>query len=295
MNEESKCKQAADCWKRGAETMLKQNWDRAIGLFRQATELCPDNLMFRQSLRGCEERKYNNNGTGSAAGGMELTTLRRRIETLRHQKNWTDLAQVAEDGLAFNPWDLQFNIDLGDALREQGLTEIAIWSYQRAVQRDENNKDIWCVLGELFKSLGERHESSGNLMNAADCFERALQLDPLDGATRDKLISLEATVRLAEEIWKSQIARPNGFLRMIRTMCRIPQPKITGIEAVEIIRRVMADNGARLLYQEVYVLECLREYEVQPYGSSIDGSWARVDNQTGEVIRGWPPELFLTT
>ena len=55
MDEDKTRKQAADCWKRGSEAMFKQDWDRAIDLFRQACELWPDNVIYRQSLQGCEK------------------------------------------------------------------------------------------------------------------------------------------------------------------------------------------------------------------------------------------------
>src|SRR3569833_3257942 len=151
MDEDRKRKLAADCWKRGSEAMLKQNWDYAIECFRQSVKMSPGNLMYRLSLRGCEERKYNNNGTGASMSGMKLMGTCTSIKKLRFQKKWPDIEQAAEDGLAVNPWDPQLNADLGDALREQEQTEIATWSYERAVKGDENNKGYNRALGELYE------------------------------------------------------------------------------------------------------------------------------------------------
>jgi tetratricopeptide (TPR) repeat protein len=185
MDEDRKRKLAADCWKRGSEAMLKQNWDYAIDMFRQSIKMCPENLMYRQSLRGCEERKYNNNGSGASMSGMKLMGTRTSIKKLRFQKKWPDIEQAAEDGLAVNPWDPQLNADLGDALREQQFIEIATWAYERAVKGDENNKDYNRALGNLY-------EERGNFDNAVKCFERLVKLDPLDGVSRNKVTALQA-------------------------------------------------------------------------------------------------------
>ena len=51
-----KNKIAGDCWKRGTEALGKQNWDYAIEMFRQASKFVSDNLLYRETLRGAEEK-----------------------------------------------------------------------------------------------------------------------------------------------------------------------------------------------------------------------------------------------
>ena len=38
---------------KGTAAMHDGDWERACRLFREASDLAPDNLMFRQTLRGC--------------------------------------------------------------------------------------------------------------------------------------------------------------------------------------------------------------------------------------------------
>ena len=38
---------------------MKSNLDYAIDMYRQACKLVPDNMMYRQSLRGVERKKFN--------------------------------------------------------------------------------------------------------------------------------------------------------------------------------------------------------------------------------------------
>jgi tetratricopeptide (TPR) repeat protein len=185
MGDDRKRKLAADCWKRGTEAMMKSNWDYSISMFREATKLVPDNLIYRQSLRGCEEKKYNGNGSGAAMAGMKLMGTRGKIKKAHYSKDWDTIEQAAEDGLAINPWDPQLNADLGKALREFGFTEVAVYSYERAVKGDANNKEYNNALGELLEERGEYER-------AIQCYRRIMAVDKLDSVSRRKITELEA-------------------------------------------------------------------------------------------------------
>ena len=72
---------AADCWKKGSEAMSKENWDYAIEMFGKSVMLVPDNLLYRQTLRGVERKKYGDNGSGAKMAGLRLTKVKTRIKT----------------------------------------------------------------------------------------------------------------------------------------------------------------------------------------------------------------------
>ena len=44
----------------GNDATLKSNLDYAIDMYKQACRLAPDNLTYRQALRGVQRRKFNN-------------------------------------------------------------------------------------------------------------------------------------------------------------------------------------------------------------------------------------------
>ena len=184
--DDRKRKIAADCWKTGSDAMIKQNWDYAIKMFRQAVNFVPDNLMYRQSLRGCQIRKYGDNGTGASMAGMKLMGTRGTIKKCKYQKDWPKVEQAAEDGLDVNPWDAQLNGDLGEALRELELNEVAVFAYEAAVKGDPKNKDFNRALGELYEERGEYER-------AVACFTRIMQIDPYDGDARSKITALQAS------------------------------------------------------------------------------------------------------
>jgi tetratricopeptide (TPR) repeat protein len=183
MSDDRKKKLAADCFKRGTEAMIKQNWEYSCEMFRNSVNLVPDNLLFRQSLRGAQENKYNKNGTGASMAGMRLMGTKTSLKKSMMQKDWKSVLQTAEDGLAINPWDSGMNADLGYALKELGFPDIAIFSYERAVKGDPNNKDYLRILGLLYEDKEKYDEAIG-------CFTKVMQIDKLDGEARSKVMAL---------------------------------------------------------------------------------------------------------
>ena len=170
-------KMAADCFRRGTEAMQKENWDYAIQMFLQCVRMVPDNLLFRQTLRGCEKKKYGNNKSGAKMSGMKLMGPRGRIKKGQLKKEWNLVDQASEEGLAINPWDPQLNADLGEACIKQEFKEIAVYAYECAVEGDSNNK-------ELLQQLAELYEARGDFQVAVTVWERICRVDPNDGDAR---------------------------------------------------------------------------------------------------------------
>lgn len=177
---------AAECFRKCNEAAHKQNYDYAIDMATKAVRFAPGNLLYRQALRGVEERKYNNNKTGAGMGGkIKLAGIRTRISRARMKSDWQTLDIASEDGLALNPWDAQLNADLGDACHNLGHPEVAIFAYERAVAHDPNNK------GYLEKLAG-LYENRGRYPDAINCWKRVSKIDPLDSQARSRATQLEA-------------------------------------------------------------------------------------------------------
>lgn len=170
-------KMAADCFRRGTEAMQKDNWDYAIQMFLQCVRMVPDNLLFRQTLRGTEKKKYGNNKSGAKMGGMKLMGPRGKIKKGKLQKNWKAVDLACEEGLMINPWDAQLNADLGEACINQEYKEIAVYAYECAVEGDGNNK-------ALLQHLAELYEERGDFKLAVTVWEKICNVDPNDGGAR---------------------------------------------------------------------------------------------------------------
>lgn len=176
---------AADSFRKGTEAMAKQNWDYCIEMFGQAVKLVPSNLLYRQTLRGTERKKYPS-GTGAKMAGMRLMGVKGSIKKARLTKNWTALDQSAEEGLTLTPWDADLNADMAEATANLGFTDVAVQGYRWAVEIDPNNK-------VHLKALGRLLEEKGEFKDAIKYWERVYKLDPLDQDARSKITQLNAS------------------------------------------------------------------------------------------------------
>ena len=180
-----KKKIAGDCWRKGSEAMSKENWDYAIDMFGKAVALVPDNLVYRQTLRGVETRKYNNNGSGAKMAGVKLVGARGKVKKARIKQNWAEVDRAAEEGLTINPWDAHLNAEVGEACREQGFIDVALFGFQKAIDADPNNIDY-------LKSCAALYEKRGEYPEAVKCWERVRKIDPLNAEARTKANALAA-------------------------------------------------------------------------------------------------------
>ena len=185
--EQRKRKIASDCFNRATQAMAKQNWDYAVEMFITCVKMVPDNLMYRQSLRGCARKKYKDNKSGASMAFLKLSGIRSRIKKARSAKNWADMDTAAEEGLTVNPWDGQFNADLGEATAERGFLEIATFAYETATSPDcsPENKDF-------LTALAGAYEMRRNYTAAIATLDKVMKLDPLNGAVRSKIQALGA-------------------------------------------------------------------------------------------------------
>ncbi len=176
---DNKKKIAADCFRKGNDAMEKRNFDYAVKMHSSAVQLIPDNLMFRQTLRGCERYLYANNKKGATLARLRLRLkgIRGKIRKARSKSNWAALDQAAEAGLTLNPWHAQLNADMGDACFNLGYNELAEFGYKIAVENDPENR-------RFLEKLGDVYELRGNYSAAIDCWKKISKLFPNDGQVR---------------------------------------------------------------------------------------------------------------
>jgi tetratricopeptide (TPR) repeat protein len=180
-----KIKIAADCWRRGNEAVPKENWDYAIQMYGTSAKLVPDNVMYRQSLRGTEYKKYDNNGVGAKLANMRLMGVKTKLKKCKLSKDWAAVVEACEEGLQVNPWDAQLGADLGDALNTLGYADVAIFAYEESLKVDPTNVAV-------NKSLAALLEDRGEYPRAIECWNRILKVDPNSGEARSKKTALDA-------------------------------------------------------------------------------------------------------
>lgn len=246
-----KRKLAADCFKRATEAMAKQNWDYAVEMFQTAVKLHPDNLMYRQSFLGCLKRKYKDNKTGAGMSFLWLSGIRSRIKKAKGAKKWADMDVASLEGLAVNPWDGQFNADMGDATRERGFLEIAAFAYEQAVGPNGSPDKI-----DFLTALADIYEQRRNYSAAIAALDRVLTLDPLNGAIRSKIQGLGADMTInkagydeAESTQDVKETPKQGYEESIKGDVKTRNEVLTPGESVEAdLRRMIRKEPANTAY-----------------------------------------------
>ena len=180
-----KKKIATDCWKRGTDAMTKEDWDYAIRMYGTSVTMEPENLLYRQTLRGSQIKKYGNNKKGARMATIKLLAIRARIKKARLKKDWKAMDKAAEDGLKLNPWDARLNFDMAEACRNIGFNEVARFGFERAVEAEPKNKTF-------LRNLALILEDRGSYIEASQCWDQIHKLDPMDSDARSKITQLHA-------------------------------------------------------------------------------------------------------
>ena len=180
-----KNKMAADCWRKANEAMQAEQFDYAIDMLFRAMLLVPDNLVYRQTLRGAERKLYKDNGSGAKMASMKLMKPKSKIKKARFSKDWKVIDQAAEEGLKINPWDASMNASMGEACAELGYSEVAVFGYEMALRAEPENK-------EYNRNYALLQEERGNYNDAISAWHRVYKIDPDDQEARSKVTQLEA-------------------------------------------------------------------------------------------------------
>src|ERR1700677_3419139 len=85
----------------------KSNLDYAIAMCRQACKLVPDNMVYRQTLRGVERKKFNGDpkGVGKLVG-VRNQPLIMQARSARSKGKFHEALEHCEDAFVNNPWDV---------------------------------------------------------------------------------------------------------------------------------------------------------------------------------------------
>jgi tetratricopeptide (TPR) repeat protein len=270
--EQKKRRIAIDCYKKGNEALGKQNFDYAVEMFGKSVLLVPDNLLYRQVLRGAEQKMYGNNGSGARMAFVRLTGSRGKTKKAKLQKNWRELDHAAEEGLRVNPWDATFNAEVGEAAVHLGYQEVAVFAYEKAVEADQNNK-------EYLRALATAYEKRSRFIDARNMWERLLKLDPLDSEARTKITDMltKDTIRGGgyEEAEKLKEVVKEGYEESVRGDAADPNAIAAPGESPEddlkhAIRKDPSNAGHYLKLAELLRKEKRFEESVEIYQKALE-------------------------
>lgn len=290
--EQRKRKLAADCMKRATEAMQKGNWEYACAMWGTAAKMVPENVMFRQSLRGCQRKLYKDNKSGASMAFLKINGVRSKVKKARAAKNWAELDVAAEEGLMINPWDGQFNADLGESARQREMFEVATFAYETATAPDSapDNK-------EFLVALAACYEARRNFNKAVGTLQKVMKLDPLNGEIRSKINAIGAIEAMHvgnyEDASNTQDVRPEtikqGYEESVKGDAKSKEDVLAPGESMEndLQRAIKKDPGnvARYLkLADFYKREGKLEESARTFKQALDVSGdANVREQMEDV------------
>ncbi len=169
----------------GNDAAMKGNLDYAIAMYRQASKLVPDNMIYRQALRGVERKKFNNDPKSvSKLVGMKNQPLLMQAKSARSKGKFNDALELCEDAFANNPWDVGAARVAAEAAEGLGLGALSQWLIDsvQAIAKD----------ADFFRFAGGIYETNESWAKAIACWEQVKKLSPNDQDVSRKINALSA-------------------------------------------------------------------------------------------------------
>lgn len=173
-------------FKTGNDAAMKNNLDYAIDMYREALKIVPDNLLYRQSLRGVERRKFGNDPARvSRMVGPRVQSIRLGVKTSKAKQKWSDVLEGCEDVFKHDPWHVAAAQDAALAAENLGLLPLAKWLLESVhVQAGED--------ASFLRYLAHIYELNQDFERAIRCWERVKKAAPNDQDAIRKIKGLAA-------------------------------------------------------------------------------------------------------
>ncbi len=168
------------------DAMKKSNLDYAIAMCRQACKLVPDNMVYRQTLRGVERKKFNNDPKGvSKLVGVKNQPLLMQAKSARSKGKFQESLELCEDAFVNNPWDVGAARVAAEAAEGLGLGALSQWlldSVQAMAAKD----------ADFFRFAAGIYETNESWAKAIACWEQVKKINPNDQDVSRKINALSA-------------------------------------------------------------------------------------------------------
>lgn len=188
----------------GNDAAQKGNDVYAAQMFREACKICPDNLIYRQSLRGVQRRKFGNDP--SKVGkmvGLKLQPLRMKIGIARSRQKWADVLDSCEEVFAMSPWDLDASTNAAEAAENLGLKKIAQYLIEAVMPQGEKDE-------RFLRSAAQAYEFAEDYHKAIWCWDKLKLLVPTDEDARKKVNDLTARAAIRKSGLQESIDKHAG-------------------------------------------------------------------------------------
>ena len=185
----------------GNDAALKNSFDYAISMYREALKLDQGNLQYRQALRGVQRRAFSNEP--SKVGrlvGMRTQPLKAGMKTAKARGKWIDALEACEDIFKHNPWDVNATEDAADAASQLGLNPLAQWLLESVAGQAGESEGF-------FLHLARAYEANERWEQAIQCWEKAFRINPNNEDAKRKVRSLSASATISRSGLGAAISR----------------------------------------------------------------------------------------
>ncbi|MCC7419858.1 MAG: hypothetical protein IT428_06245 [Planctomycetaceae bacterium] len=114
--------------------MNDSDWDQSIAMFLRTVLLVPDNVLYRQCLRGSEFKKFAGDRTRTTLSPDDHGRIVERIAAARTAGDWAEMDRCAEEGLRHDPWNRVLNLAMAEACEKRGFFDCTVFG--RAIAED---------------------------------------------------------------------------------------------------------------------------------------------------------------
>src|SRR4051812_15781090 len=173
----------------GNKAAMSSNYDYAINMYQGCCKLDPDNLIYRQALRGIERRKFGNDPAKvGRMASMSVQKIRLGAKMSKSKGNWKAVLETCEEAFVVNPWDVGTARDAAEACEHLEYLLVAQWLLE-SVQAQATEADF-------FRQLAHVEELNAAWQKAIQAWERVKKLDPNDETASRKINALSANATI---------------------------------------------------------------------------------------------------
>jgi tetratricopeptide (TPR) repeat protein len=186
MDEKARLDKAKALFGYGNDAAQKGNDVYAAQMYKDACKLVPENLVYRQSLRGVERRKFGNDPAKvGRMVGLQLQPLRIRIGAAKQRSKWTDMLDLCEEVFLASPWDVTAAMDAADAAENLGYKKLAQWFVESVFPQGEKD-------AKFLRFAAHIEEFAEDFHKAIACWDKLKKLVPHDEEARKRVNDLTA-------------------------------------------------------------------------------------------------------
>ncbi|MFO0956286.1 MAG: tetratricopeptide repeat protein [Isosphaeraceae bacterium] len=177
-------------FERANDAAMKDNFDYAVQMYQDSCKLAPEEVQYRQALRGVERRRFDNepSNVGRLVGARNQP-IRLRAKADLARKNYAQALQTCEEAFVHNPWDVQASLIAAEAAEQLNLPILAMFLIESVFPQGGDDLNF-------LRHAARVYEANGAWNKAIHCWEKVRKIAPSDEGARGKINQLAANATI---------------------------------------------------------------------------------------------------